>query len=282
MDVTLLGPCNSDELRCATSLCRRFENKVGVISGGTRGIGLAIAQRLAEEGANVIISSRKPENVELAMSYLRSIPNVKHDQIHGIPCHVGTTSDRLKLIREADLKFGRLDVLILNAGVNPAVGDINKVTASQWDKMYCINVKAGFELCRAAVPLMEKTGGAVIFTSSLAAYRVPGAFNAYGITKSALSMLTTVLSQELASKNIRVNGIVPGTIEGAGMSRMLWDTNHKWHKLVKDAADGSKGLAGRFGKPSEIAASVAYLCSDDASFVTGENHLVMGGVDARI
>ncbi|CAD5214755.1 unnamed protein product [Bursaphelenchus xylophilus] len=280
----LICPRNVEvQAQTSSRLCRRFEKKVVIISGGTRGIGLAIAQRLVEEGASVIVASRCQQNVNEAVDYLRSLPEIHPNQVCGQVCHAGCREQREELIDVAEKKFGRLDVLISNAGVNPAVGHIMEVSGSQWDKLCDINIKAGFELCRRAVPLMEWSGGGVvIFTSSLAAYRVPGAFNAYGTTKSALSMLTTVLSQELAHKRIRVNSIVPGTVDGAGMSRMLWDTTHKWHHKVKSAAHGSKGLFGRFAKPSEIASSVAYLCSDDASFVTGENHLVMGGIDARL
>lgn len=131
-------------------------------------IGLAIAKRLAADGASVVVSSRKFKNVSKALDVLKSLG---YTQIHGCKCHVGVDEDRKNLIRETISIFGRIDILVSNAAVNPFLGKILDCPEQVWNKIFDINVTAPFMLVKEAAPLMKKTGGgSIIFTSSVAAY----------------------------------------------------------------------------------------------------------------
>jgi dehydrogenase/reductase SDR family protein 4 len=260
---------------------RRFENKVALISGSTQGIGLAIADRLGTEGAKVVISSRNQANIDEALQWLVS-QGIPKENVAGTKCHVGKDKDRKRLVDFTIETFHKIDILVNAAGVNPAVGNIMDVSGSQFDKIFETNVKAGFMLTRLVVPHMERNGGGVvIFNGSVGAYLTGSEITVYGMSKTALLALVQALSTELAPKNIRVNSVVPGIIR-AGMSRLMWDKNHPKYNQASESAKGVSNLIGRIGEPSEIASAVAYLACSDSSYVTGENHLVIGGVDCRL
>ncbi|KAI6196472.1 hypothetical protein M3Y94_01113900 [Aphelenchoides besseyi] len=260
---------------------RRFEGKVALITGSTMGIGLACAERLASEGCKVVISSRNQQNVDEALRTLVET-GIPHENLAGIACHVGLRSHRQALVDFTLETFGKIDVLINSAGVNPAVGTLLEVSEPELDKLFQVNVMAGFWLTRLVVPHMEKNGGGVvIFNSSIGAYLTGKEIAAYGMSKTAQLALVQALSTELAPKGIRVNSVVPAVIR-AGMSGLMWDPKHPRYGSAKDAAKGVQSLLNRIGEPTEVASAVAYLSSDDASFVTGENHLIAGGIDARL
>jgi dehydrogenase/reductase SDR family protein 4 len=153
-----------------------------------------------------------------------------------------------------------------------------EVSESIWDKLFEVNVKAGFLLTKLVVPHIEKAGGgSVIFNASYGAYRPPEGIAAYGITKTTLLGLTKALSDSLASKGIRVNCISPGAIK-TKMSQKLWEDGDG----DKAAAEATGASLGRIGRPEECAGVVAFLCSEDASYITGESVVVAGGVHARL
>ncbi|VDM46984.1 unnamed protein product [Toxocara canis] len=239
-------------------------------------IGLAIAERLGHEGAAVIVSSRNDSNVKRSLNFLRD-SGVK--RVAGIACHVGDAEHRQKLVDFALNEFGRIDILVNNAGINPSFGDILEVSETIWDKLFDVNVKAGFLLTKLVVPHMQKVGGgSVIFNASISAYKSPPGIAAYGITKTTVVALTKALANSLASKNIRVNCIAPGIIK-TKMSAMLWSgadgevsEPHAFHEIA----------CNRYGTPEECAGAVAFLVSDDASYITGESVVIAGGAQARL
>ncbi|CAD5223481.1 unnamed protein product [Bursaphelenchus okinawaensis] len=262
--------------------CRRYEGKVVLITAATKGIGLAMCERFAREGAKLSISSRKLENIQEAKKHLVEECKFDPNNILAMACEVGTAEDRRRIVDATVLKFGRIDVLVSHAGINPIVGGVMEYTAKHFDRMININVKACFELTRLVAPIMKKNGGgAIVFTSTISAHRMSPGLQIYGATKIPLHSLTMALSNELAPHKIRVNTVSPGIIY-TNMSRVLWDDKHKWHKQAEGSGKGGQSVWGTFGYPEQVASVMAYICSDDASFVTGEIHAVNGGIDARL
>ncbi|XP_032337638.1 dehydrogenase/reductase SDR family member 4-like 2 isoform X2 [Camelus ferus] len=187
-----------------------LENKVALVTASTDGIGLAIAQRLAQDGARVVLSSRKQENVDRAVAALQG----EGLSVTGTVCHVGKAEDRERLVATAVKLHGGVDILISNAAVNPVFGNIMDVTEEVWDKVLDINVKATALLIKAVVPEMEKRGGgSVVIVASIGAYSPFPGLGPYNVSKTALLGLTKNLARELAQRNIRVNCLAPGLIK---------------------------------------------------------------------
>jgi dehydrogenase/reductase SDR family protein 4 len=261
-------------------ICRRLKDRVAIVTGATKGIGEAIAERLGREGAKVVISSRQQTNVDETITRLRSIGI----DAEGIVCHVGKSDDCKRLVQFALEKYGRIDILVNNAGINPHVGDILEISEEKWDRLFDVNVKAGFMLSQLVVPHMEKVGGgSIVFNSSYSAYQLPPMISSYGVSKTTLLGLTKALANTLALKNIRVNCIAPGMIK-TNFSRVLWDG--------EDKRSADKDYSARFllnvipmkrlGLPEECASTVAFLVSNDASYITGETVVISGGIKAPI
>ncbi|KAL3079201.1 hypothetical protein niasHT_039624 [Heterodera trifolii] len=254
----------------------RLENKVAVITAATNGIGLAIAERLGHEGARVVVSSRDEDNVKRAIDRLVS-SGLKRSDLAGCTCHVSNSDDRSRLLKLTIQRFGNVHILVNNAGINPIFGDLLDVDESAWDKLFDVNVKAGFMLAKLFAPEIERSGGgSIVFNSSIGAYRSPQGIAAYGITKTALLGLTRALAESLAPKGIRVNAIAPGIIK-TKMSKALWEGIDE-----RKSAEAIGTLLGRLGMPEECAALVAFLCSSDASYITGETVPVAGGAYSRL
>ncbi|CAD5224059.1 unnamed protein product [Bursaphelenchus okinawaensis] len=259
--------------------CRRFEGKVALLTASTEGIGLATADRLAHEGAKVVISSRNEANVKRAIKDLID-SGIHPSNIAGTVCHVGKPEHRQHLLDFAIEKFGKVDVLFNNAGINPAVGNITDVTTSQFDKIYDVNVKATFLMSKIVAEHMKRNGsGVIIFNATFGAYQPLKGVRAYGLLKTALVSITQSLAHELGPYGIRVNTVSPGLIE-TRMGNVMFDPKNPKNKLVK--IDEPIWAMKRLGQPEEMAAVVAYLASDDASFVTGESHLATGGAECRL
>lgn len=250
----------------------RFAKKVAVVTASTDGIGFAIAQRLLREGARVVVSSRKSKNVEKAVDALKS-ENPEHD-CHGLVCHVGLAEDRQKLVAETVRHFGKIDILVSNAATNPVAGRISDVNEEVWDKLFDVNVKSAFFLTKEALPHMNK-GSSIVFVSSLAGYTIFPMIAAYSVTKTALLGLTKALSQDLAIEDIRVNAIAPGVIK-TRFSGAFWKNESLSDQMLMNIP------LHRYGSPEECAGAVAYLCSDDASYVTGEVIGINGGMTSRL
>ncbi|CAD5224060.1 unnamed protein product [Bursaphelenchus okinawaensis] len=260
--------------------CRRFEGKVALLTAATEGIGLATADRLAHEGAKVIISSRNEVNVKRAVQDLID-SGINPKNIAGTVCHVGNPEHRQNLLDFATKTFGKIDILFNNAGINPAIGTMLEVTPSQYDKMYDVNIKATFLMTKIVAQHMKETGGGVvIFNGTFGAFRSLRGVRAYNVLKTALVGITQALAHELGPYNIRINSVHPGLIQ-TRMGRIMFDPNHKLHHLV-DVKGPTFWAIHRMGQPEETAAAVCYLASDEARHVTGENHVISGGCDCRL
>ncbi|MED6292460.1 Dehydrogenase reductase SDR member 4 [Characodon lateralis] len=249
-----------------------LDGKVAIVTASTDGIGLAAAQALGKRGAHVVVSSRRQANVDKAVALLQS----QSIRVTGTTCNVGKGEDREKLVQLTVDQCGGIDILVSNAAVNPFFGNILDSTEDVWDKILSVNVKSAFLLTKLVVPHMEKRGGGnIIFVSSVAGYQPMQALGPYSVSKTALLGLTKALAPELAHGNIRVNCVAPGIIK-TRFSSALWQN--------KDVADEFKKQLSikRIGEPEEIGGTIAFLCSDEASYITGETIAVTGGMSCRL
>ncbi|XP_077982208.1 dehydrogenase/reductase SDR family member 4-like [Glandiceps talaboti] len=251
---------------------RKLDGKVAVVTASTDGIGFAIARKLAEDGAHVVISSRKQNNVDKAVETLKS----ENLSVSGMVCHVGKPEDRTKLLQSAAEKSGGIDILVSNAAVNPSFGPILDTTEKVWDKIFEINVKVAFFLSKEAIPYMEKRGGgSIVFVSSIGGYNSFELIAPYSVSKTALLGLTKAMAPQCATMNIRVNAIAPGVIK-TKFSQAIVESDEG-----RSLAEQQTALK-RLGEPSECAGAVSFLCSDDASYITGETIIMAGGMPSRL
>lgn len=218
----------------------------------------------------MVVSSRRKDHVDKAIKLLQD----KGIAASGLVCHVAQAADRENLIKHALDKYGAIDILINNAGVNPAFGPIIDATESAWDKVFEVNLKAGFLLSREVAKLMAKRGGGtIVFVSSYTGLKPAAGLGVYSVTKTAMLGLTRTLASEWVGMNIRVNAVCPGVIK-TDFSSLLWKEE-----------DGGAGEAlkaripmGRFGRSEDVAGAVAFLVSDDSTYITGEAILMDGGL----
>ncbi|KAM9202266.1 dehydrogenase/reductase SDR family member 4-like [Dugong dugon] len=251
---------------------RPLANKVALVTASTDGIGFAIARRLAQDGAHVIVSSRRQQNVDRAVGELQG----EGLSVMGTVCHVGKAEDRERLVAMALKLHGGVDILVANAAVNPFFGNITDATEEVWDKILDINVKCTALMTKAVVPEMEKRGGGsvVIVTSAAAYYPFPG-LGPYSVSKTALLGLTRSLAIDLAERNIRVNCLAPGLIK-TKFSHVFW-----MDKAREESIKAALHIR-RIGKPEECAGMVSFLCSEDASYISGETVVVAGGAPSHL
>jgi dehydrogenase/reductase SDR family protein 4 len=243
----------------------RFQGKVCVVTAASAGIGLATAQRFAQEGGRVIISSRSQHHVDTAKASFGQVA------VDGVVCHVGKAEDRQALVRFVKEKYGRIDVLVCNAAISTSLGPSLQITESAYDKMFDVNVKSTFFLIKEALPLLEQAiKPKIMIVLSSTAYLAKPMLGVYGMTKTALLGMTSMLSNELVPRNIRVNCVAPGVIK-TKFSEAIWETPSATDNPMK-----------RIGTVEEVAASVAFLCSDEASYISGETLMIAGGIRSRL
>lgn len=250
--------------------CSRFEGKVAIITAATAGIGLGIAHRLGNEGARLAICSRRQNNVDEAIKELKQAGI----EVVGCTANVGNKADLKKLVDLAVNSFGKVDILVSNAAVNPAAGLILDMPDSAIDKILDVNVKSAILLSREVKPHLQK-GSNIVFISSYTAYHPEAPIAMYAISKTALVALTKALAEELGPDGIRVNCVAPGTVPTKFASALV-------ETPQMEAANIARTFLGRLGTPEDMAAAVAYLASDDASYVTGETIVVAGGMHSRL
>ncbi|XP_070565000.1 dehydrogenase/reductase SDR family member 4-like [Ptychodera flava] len=253
---------------------KRFQGKVAIVTASTEGIGLAIAKRLAQDGAHVMISSRKQKKVDAAVDQLRS----EGLSVSGIVCHVAKEEHRRTLIKETLNKYGGIDILVSNAATNTHYGPLLSISESGWDKVFEVNLKATFLLVKEIAPYIEKRGGgSIVLVSSIAGFNfdILQFIGAYGTSKTAMIGLTKALVPQCAQMNIRINCIAPGLIK-TKMNAGLWKNPDTYEERIKGIP------MNRFGQPSECAGVVSFLCSEDASYITGETIVIAGGLSSRL
>lgn len=246
-----------------------LEGKVAVVTGASRGIGRAIALRLAQAGARVVLSSRKLENVQPVAEEIQAAGG----EALAVQAHVGHTEEVEALVARTLEAFGRVDIAVNNAATNPHFGPLLTADEGQWDKILDTNVKSIFRVVRAVAPQMKAQGGGkIINMASVAGLRPSPAMGIYSVSKAAVIMLTQVLALELAPDNIQVNAIAPGVIK-TRFSQVLWQTPQIAEPILKGTP------LGRFGEPEDVAGLALFLASPASDYVTGAVFLVDGGMN---
>jgi NAD(P)-dependent dehydrogenase (short-subunit alcohol dehydrogenase family) len=246
----------------------RLEDKVAIVTGGSRGIGEAIARRLAGEGAKVVIASRKQEGLDPVAASIREAGGT----CLPVACHTGKKDDVEALVKRTVDELGKVDVLVNNAGTNPYFGPMMNLEDRAWDKTFEVNAKGYFDVARAVARHLLDRGapGSIVNVSSVLGLMAAPMQGAYGMTKAAVISLTRTLAMELGGANIRVNAIAPGLIE-TRFSQALTG-NEEILSMVLDRC-----AIKRVGTPEDVAGAAAFLASDDAAFVTGAVLTVDGG-----
>lgn len=246
-----------------------LEGKVALVTGASRGIGRAIALRLANAGAKVVVSSRKIEGVQAVADEIAA----GGGQALAVQAHVGRPEEVTALVARTVEAFGRIDIAVNNAATNPHFGPLLTADESQFDKIMDTNVKGAFRLCKAVAPHMERQGGGkIINVASIAGLRPSPAMGVYCISKAALIMLTQVLAMELGRANIQVNAIAPGVIK-TRLSEALWQTPQIAEPIL------ARTPLGRFGEPNDIAGLALYLASPASDYITGAVFVIDGGLN---
>jgi hypothetical protein len=238
-----------------------LSGRTAIITGASRGIGLAIAQRLAADGANVVLTARKQESADAAAEQVDG-------SAIGVAAHAADEDAAKHCVSLALDRFGSIDILVNNAGTNPAFGPLIEQDHARFAKIFDVNLWAPLLWTSLATKAwMAEHGGAVVNTSSIGGMHQSPAMGLYNATKAALIHVTKQLALEL-SPRVRVNAICPGVVR-TRLAEALWKDN-------EDVVSASTAL-GRIGEPADVAAAVAFLVSDQASWITGETLVIDGG-----
>jgi len=238
-----------------------LNGRTAIITGASRGIGLAIAQQLADAGANVVVTARKQESADAAAAQIGA-------KALGVGAHA-VEEDAAKRCVDLTLdRFGRIDILVNNAGTNPAYGPLIDQDHARFAKTFDVNLWAPLLWTSLAVKgWMAEHGGAVVNMASIGGMHQSPYMGMYNATKAALIHVTKQLALEL-SPRVRVNAVCPGVVR-TRLAEALW-------KDHEQALSASTAL-GRIGEPADVAAAVAFLVSDEASWITGEALVLDGG-----
>ncbi|MGI8609667.1 MAG: SDR family NAD(P)-dependent oxidoreductase [Candidatus Dormibacteria bacterium] len=245
----------------------RLDDRVAVITGGSRGIGRSIAEEFARRGAKVVITARKADELEETAKAI----NAEGGEATAIAAHAAKEETINALVDQVLEKYGRIDILVNNAATNVAFAQLSDLELAAWDKTIEINLRGPFILSKLVVNRwMKEHGGNIINVCSIAGFRGDPNMGAYSVSKAALVMLTKVQARELGAYGIRVNGIAPAVIK-TKFSKILYETEE-----IRKHAESTAAL-GRVGEWNEVAGTAVYLASDAASYVTGSIALVDGG-----
>lgn len=246
-----------------------LENKVVVITGGSRGIGLALGRNLLEQKAKIVICSRKQENLDQAQAELGS-----SDDIAVVQAHIAREEDVENLFETALKHFGTVDILINNVGMNLITGSFVETDLPIWQKIIDSNLTGAFLCSRRASRIMsEKKRGKIVSISSVAGRRAAPAMGIYGIAKAGIEMMTKVLAMELAPSNIQVNAVAPGMVR-TDFSKPFWSNDDIHAQIIASIP------LGRIAEPRDVIHPVLFLCSDGSDYITGHTILVDGGSTA--
>lgn len=242
----------------------RLSGKVALVTGGSRGIGFAIAKKFSENGATVIITAKNQERLDKASS---EIPNSI-----GIVANIRNKDDVKNVVDKTIEKFGKIDILVNNAGIFPKIKELHEIDEDEWNEVLDVNLTGQFRFTKEVIPYLKETSGSIINISSDAGLKAYQGFNAdaYSAAKAALILLTKCWALEYAKDKIRVNCICPGVVD-TDMTKPFLKTQKD-----KEFMDNEHPI-GRIGQPEEVAKAVLYFASDDASWITGAILAVDGG-----
>jgi len=244
--------------------------KVAVVTGSSRGIGRAIAERMAEQGASVVISSRKPGPCEEVAAEINKKAGRK--AAIAVPANISSKDDLQGLVNETNREFGKIDIVVCNAASNPHYGSMSTIPDDAFRKVMENNVLANHWLIQMVLPQMtERKDGAIIIVSSIGGLRGSPVIGTYNISKAADFQLARNLAVEVGPNNIRVNCIAPGLIK-TDFAKALWDNPETLKRSTANAP------LRRIGEPDEIAGAAVFLASKAGNFMTGQAIVIDGGV----
>ena len=245
-----------------------LQDKVFMVTGGSRGIGLDIAGKLLDQGARVVICGRKQENLDAATQTLAA-----GDRLLALTAHIAQEADVERLFDKTLERFEALDGLVNNVGMNIATGVVD-ADYGLWQKIIDSNLNGTYLCSRKAGQIMKSRGhGKIVSITSIAAQRASLFMGIYGVAKAGIEMLTKVLAQELAAFNIQVNAIAPCMVR-TKFSQPFWSNDEIHDHIVKTIP------MGRIAEPADVAWPTLFLCSPAADFITGQTLMVDGGASA--
>lgn len=254
-----------------------LKNKVAVITGGSIGIGLAVAEGLAQEGVHLVLCAREADRVREKASNIQEKFGVK---VVGVPADITKIKDIETVVAEVEREFGGADILVNNAGT----GSNEKIMTApdeKWQYYWDLHVMAAVRLSRGLIPFMRQRGWGVILNNSSICAKQPLDYEPiYNVTKAALMMFSKVLSEEVVGDNIRVNCINPGLVLTPDWRKTATQLTAGTQSTPDEYLDGiAKKFApiGRFASPEELAHFFVFLCSDRASYCVGSTYYVDGG-----
>jgi NAD(P)-dependent dehydrogenase (short-subunit alcohol dehydrogenase family) len=246
--------------------------RVAIVTGSSRGIGRAIALRLAEHGARVVVSSRKAEACEDVAREIRA----RGGEALVVPAHIGRKDDLQRLVADTVTAWGPIDVLVCNAAVNPYFGSAADMSDEAYDRVMNANVKGNFWLCNMAIPhMIGRADPSVIVVSSIGGLRGSATLGVYALSKAADMQLTRNIAVEFGHQGLRANCIAPGLVR-TDFARALWDDPVNLKKRLRDTP------LGRIGEPDDFAGAAVFLASSASRFMTGQTMVIDGGVTAGV
>ena len=242
--------------------------KVALLTGASKGMGLAMAKGLAQHGATVVISARKQDQLDAAAEEINAMGA---GRAHAISCNVGYRDQLAALVEDARKAAGLIDIVVGNAGVNPYYGPTSEIPDEAYEKTMKANVQSNLWLAQLAVPdMVEKGAGSVMFTSSIGAFKPSDMLGTYGMSKLALIGLVRNLALEFGPKGVRFYAICPGLVK-TDFARELWDYPEVEKRIRRDIP------LRRLGEPEDFAGLAVYLASDASRYMTGQALTVCGG-----
>jgi len=245
----------------------RLDDRVALVTGASRGIGRAVALGLAKAGAHVALAARRLPDLEDVAGEVTALGR----RALPVSAHTGRREEIDRLFDTVGSELGRLDILVNNAATNPTFGPLVEMDETAWDKVMALNVKGYLLTAQRAARLMRAQGrGSIVNVSSTGGLRASPGIGAYSVSKAAVIMLTRVLARELASAGIRVNAVAPALVE-TRFSEALWKDPQILSRYLEATP------MNRTAQPEEMAGAVVYLCSDAASYVTGQTLVLDGG-----
>lgn len=243
-----------------------LNGRIALVTGATRGIGLAITRGLAQAGARVVVSSRKADAVQSVVDALRADGH----EAAGVPAHVGRAEDVARLAEATIAAFGGCDIVVNNAAANPVFGPVQETSDDAFDKIMAVNLRGPFQLCRALLPHVAKGKGSIVNISSIGGVSPEQGLGIYSVSKAALISLTQVMAREWGPMGVRANVICPGLIK-TDFSQTLWQNEALMGRFLKTQP------IPRIGEPDDVAGMAVFLASDAAAYCTGGVFMVDGG-----
>jgi len=244
-----------------------LSGKVAVITGASRGIGRAIAFRMAEHGASLVISSRKLKACQEAVETIKA----QGGQALAQACDIADPAALKSLVNVTMREWGRIDILVCNAAINPHFGPSAEATDAAFERTMAVNLGSNFKLCADVLPHMaEQGGGSIILISSIAGFLGQDKLGLYAMSKAAEQQLARNIAVEWGGRNIRANCIAPGLVR-TDFARVLWANPEVYERTVHHTP------LGRIGEPDDIAGASVFLASAAGQFMTGQTIIVDGG-----